>query len=283
MSSNEGTLTNSPSSPCCGESADHEKDSLDKPEDKRVRKTSWIAKTDGVYPATLDKLMSIFQHPSHLFFNNRTEQTKKETANNQENRPPSRKESPMGGLFSWSKRENSPDDIECKPIVDPSITKVAKSPLKPNMSPENTITSSDGDTLTVETLPVKLKQAMKENISPEHTVMATSVANIQSQSAVNASSDCSHDKVRFEVGGNDDDDEDDDDAHKCNEDNAKAMPTCGSSPMRHPQLGAMGKTLGQITRDSMSILKGSTNNSQDSIRSLDSLSEIVFEDQLPQQ
>lgn len=287
ISSNEGTLTNSPSSPCSGETTAQEKDSLGKPEDKRLRKTSWIGKSDGVYPATLDKLMSIFQHPSNLFFNNRSEPVKKESAPNQENKPPSRKESPMGGLFAWSKKENSPDDAEIKPIAEPITSKAIKSPLQPNVSPENTITSEDADILTVDTIPVKLKREMKENISPEHTVTATSVANLQSQSAHSSAVEPPHDKVRFEVGGNDDDDDDDNDdgntSESIVEDSVRGvLPSArGSSPVRHPHLGAVGKTLGQITRDSLSILKGSSNNSQDSIRSLESLSEIVFEE--PQQ
>lgn len=297
VSSNEGTLTNSPTSPCSGESATlADKDGLAKPEEKRVRKTSWMGgKGDGVYPATLDKLMSIFQHPSNLFFASRSDVVKKETPTNQENKPPSRKESPMGGLFAWSKKENSPEESEFKPITEPNLPKIIKSPLQPNVSPENTIT---GDAVAIDTMPIKLVQEMKENISPEHTVI---VANIQtplhnSPVAIlyNApTNEIKRDKVRFEVGGNDDDDDDDDDDNDDDDNNASeghiqdsvkcGQPSIGgSSPVRHPQIGVIGKTLGQITRDSMSILKGASNNSQDSIRSLESLSEIVFEEQLPQ-
>lgn len=251
VSSNEGTLTNSPSSPCCDDAATHEKDCLHKPEDKRVRKTSWIGKGDG-YPATLDKLLCIFQHPSHLFFANRNanEVMKKENASGSDSKPPSRKESPMGGLFAWSKKENSPDEPEIK----------------------------------VDGLPVKLMQEMKENISPEHTVQPATVASVQSQSLHNSPVATPHDKVRFEVGGNDEDDDDDPDpSEDTNEDSVKLgqATVCGSSPIRNPQLAVVNKTLGQITRDSLSILKGSSNNSQDSMRSLESLSEIVFEE-LPQ-
>lgn len=294
VSSNEGTLTNSPTSPCCGESATlADKEGLTKPEEKRVRKTSWMGgKGDSVYPATLDKLMSIFQHPSNLFFTNRSDVAKKEPPVNQENKPPSRKESPMGGLFAWSKKENSPEEHEFKPITEPilpNLPKITKSPLQPNVSPENTITD---DAVAIDTMPIKLVQEMKENISPEHTVTATSVANLQTP-AHNSPIAVLRDKVRFEVGGNDDEDDDDDDDNDDDDNNASEghpedsvkcgqSSVGGSSPIRHPQIGVIGKTLGQITRDSMSILKGAANNSQDSIRSLESLSEIVYEEQLPQ-
>lgn len=310
VSSNEGTLTNSPVSPCSG---DIDKDSLTvKSDEKRVRKTSWISRSDAV-PATLDKLLSIFHHPGNLFFtrSNNGEVIKKEAPQNppQENKPPSRKESPMGGLFAWTKKENVFDEFDSRPPNAEPLIKVMKSPLQPNMSPENTITA---ESVTIESIPVNLKQDIKENISPEHTVTADSMANLQSKSIQTQTPIADlhpPGKVRFEVGGdededddengdngdngdngNDDDDDDDDDQNGTKNDNNNGKFAQDSSIARHSQththnsLPSIGKALGlgQITRDSLSILKCSSNNSQDSMRSLDSLSEIVFEEeQLP--
>lgn len=322
ISSNEVTLTNSPVSPCSGNISLSDKDRLSpKPDDKqqRVRKTSWISRGDAV-PATLDKLLSIFHHPSNLFFTrtNNGDVTKKEPqmqqtqaqqqsqSQVQENKPPSRKESPSG-LFAWTRKENVFADVDS------------------NISPENTITT---DSVGTDAIPVQLKQDLenKENTSPEHTITAESIAKptanqspspeagpkVEKPSVAAAESGVSPavaaaaaavaeaDKVHFEVGG-DDDEDDDDDEYDGNKNEfprkiqvnapegpsqaqtetqpestaARAMPVNAIAATNH-----VGKAfgLGQITRDSLSILKGSSNNSQDSMRSLESLSEIVFED-----
>lgn len=302
VSSNEGTLTNSPVSPCSGDVATSEKDSLSpKPDDKqqRVRKTSWISRGDAV-PATLDKLLSIFHHPSNLFFtrSNNGDAPKKETqqqTQTQENKPPSRKESPSG-LFSWAKKETVFDETtENKgTLVDTTVPKIAKSPLQSNVSPENTITA---DSVGIESIPIQLKQDVKENTSPEHTVTADSMANLQSKTIATQtlSADVSpriekslldivqqaakNDKVHFEVGGDDDEDEFDENNKSefagvqvnLQDSHQTPAPTA-------PNHIAKAFGLGQITRDSLSILKGSSNNSQDSMRSLESLSEITFEE-----
>ncbi|XP_055323374.1 mucin-5AC [Sitodiplosis mosellana] len=320
ISSNEGTLTNSPVSPCSGDIAANEKDSLSpKPDDKqqRVRKTSWISRGDAV-PATLDKLLSIFHHPSNLFFtrsSNGDVPKQQQTQGQDCNKPPSRKESPSG-LFAWSKKENVFDEVgDSKPSSGSgggfgigtgndvvAQQKTAKSPLQSNMSPENTITA---DSVGIEAIPIQLKQDVKENVSPEHTVTADSMANLQLKSIATqtASTDVGpkaekipmdmeqqqqvlkNEKVHFEVGGDDDEDEYDE-TNKIEYAGVQVNTSEGSHQHHHHQSNAtiaanhMGKAfgLGQITRDSLSILKGSSNNSQDSMRSLESLSEIVFEE-----
>lgn len=316
ISSNEGTLTNSPVSPCSGDIATNDKDSLSpKPDDKqqRVRKTSWISRGDAV-PATIDKLLSIFHHPGNLFFprsNNadavkrepqcqqqtqpqipvqtqQQTQTQTQTQPTQENKPPSRKESPSG-LFAWTKKENV--------FGETADMKTGKPPLQSNISPENTVTA---DSVGIEAIPIQLKQDVKENTSPEHTVTADSMANLQAKAIATQtlSAEISpkiektliamqqqaadSEKVHFEVGG--DDDEDEYDESNKNEfagiqvnapDEPHQTQTHSTTGINH-----VGKAfgLGQITRDSLSILKGSSNNSQDSMRSLESLSEIVFEE-----
>lgn len=314
--SNEGTLTNSPVSPCCGDRDDFSSKSDDR--QQRVRKTSWISRGDTV-PATLDKLLSIFHHPGNLFFprSNNGDAIKKEMTSAQQqlystqiqtspqpnqsnqqcdNKPPSRKESPMGGLFAWSKKENVFDELgadsnKLSPQDGGANQKLNKSPLQSNMSPENTLAT---DTVNLESIPIQLKQDVKENTSPEHTVTADSMANLQAKllsatSAANVaiSSDRGDDmptekeeiveKVHFEVGG----DEDDDDDNSCGEsklytsDLHQHNRTNPNEQMNYITCNTSGKTLGQITRDSLSILKlRNSNNSQDSMQSLDSLSEV---------
>lgn len=311
VSSNEGTLTNSPESPYEGDGERNstlrpqadEKESLPaKGEEKRVRKTSWITRGDAV-PATIDKLLSIFQHPGNIFFTrtNNGDVIKKEaqcpqscsaTQQPNDSKPPSRKESPMGGLFAWAKKDNVNEEIDHRIFnAETQPSKPLKSPLQPNTSPENTLSGSDA--VNIEALPIKLKRDVKENISPEHTVTADSMANlqtkpVQAQPAAEPSigsqvpsSPSKHahptevEKVRFEVGGNDDEDDDD-------ELNGDKYENIGASNIQSTcmiPIGARALGLGQISRDSLSILKGSLNNSQDSMQSLDSLSEIVFEDE----
>lgn len=215
VSSNEGTLTNSPVSPNSGDITASDKDCLTtKSDEKRVRKTSWISRGDAV-PATLDKLLSIFQHPGNLFFarSSNGEVIKKEAPQqtaSQDSKPPSRRESPMGGLFAWTtKKENFTEDGDAKVSNSENVNK--KSPLQPNVSPENTITA---ETVDVEAVPVKLKQDIKENISPEHTVTADSMANLQAKPLSPVEPNLLQEKVRFEVGGNDDDDDDEDDEYE---------------------------------------------------------------------
>lgn len=302
LKSNEGTLTNSPVSPCSdGTPSDKERLSPNTGADeKRVRKTSWISRGDAV-PATLDKLLSIFHHPGNFFTrsnNGDVAANKKETSpqsstplqqqQQQENKPPSRKESPMDGLFAWTKKENVFDECDNRTlsydalatITIASSAKPSKSPLQSNVSPEHTINAADS--VAIEAIPIKLKQDVKENISPEHTVTVDSMTNLQAKPIQQPPMMPSTlernvlEKVRFEVGGNEDEDDEEDDL--------QALVALQQHSI-HMQNVTLGKalSLGQITRDSLSMLRGSSNNSQDSMRSLESLSEIVFEDeQLPQ-
>lgn len=311
-SSNEGTLTNSPSSPSypyiCDKTIEAKADLLAvKPQEKR---SSWIsnpiamAKSDGYpYPATLDKLLSIFQHPGNFFSrsssNDGSGKSKDTSPQNTENKPPpSRKESPMGGLFAWTtnKKENVSDDVESRTNVE--LSKISKSPLQSNLLPENVTAPTEAiDACLINS---KMKQEMKENISPEHTITATSVVNIKSQ--IVEMRDRSE-KVHFEVGGDDeddvidvvDDDVDDDESDNLAIDSATSnLPTdlnlatdtvtarsagCSSEHSTVSDVVKCGNKsclhgLGQKTRDSLSIIKGHSKNSQDSIRSLDSLTEV---------
>ncbi|KAJ6639951.1 Protein phosphatase 1 regulatory subunit 37 [Pseudolycoriella hygida] len=314
-SSNEGTLTNSPSSPSypliCDKTIEGKTDLLAvKPQEKRVRTTSWIsnpiamAKSDG-YPATLDKLLSIFQHPGTFFSRSchsdgGSKSSKDTSPQNTESKPPSRKESPMGGLFAWTtmKKENPSEDPENRTTTE--SVKTTKSPLQSNLPPENVRTPTEPTYAGL--IDSKTKQEMKENISPEHTITAISVVNIKSQ--IVEMRDIS-DKVHFEVGGDDEDDvidvadEDDDDDDDDDDDEAEHLPNDSNTSIQTADLNASDAVsarsttcpcttnnvvtcnnknclhgLGQKTRDSLSIIKGHSKNSQDSMRSLESLTEV---------
>lgn len=365
ISSNEGTLTNSPVSPCSKEITLSDGDTLSPKLDtdkkqERVRKTSWISRGGDAVPATLDKLLSIFHHPSNLFFtrSNNGDAVRKESPQpspQSDSKSPSRKESPMGGLFTWTKRDNSLDDKS--PTIESTTTntvKSAKSPLQSNISPETTL---NADTIAFDVVPIQLKQDVKENTSPEHTVTADSMANLQTsptrarevqqhhqaseqkhqpdhtydkadeptaelemaqpdkvpEQCIEAVAEQlmhpieSHDtlvrveKVHFEVGGDDDDDDDYDNVKSekipstlpmATPSGTKTRPTLTLTSTPSPSLGSTSPAsinsanllpkkalgLGQIARDSLSILKGQ-NNSQDSMRSLESLSELAFEEE----
>lgn len=192
----------------------------------------------------------------------------------------------MGGLFAWTKKENVFDECDNRTLtadtlaaMAASTAKPSKSPLQSNVSPEHTMNSVDS--VAIEAIPIKLKQDVKENISPEHTVTVDSMTNLQTKPIPRPATPPMLERnvlerVRFEVGGNEDEDDE--------EDELQALAASQQQSI-HIQNVVLGKalSLGQITRDSLSILRGSSNNSQDSMRSLESLSEIVFEDeQLPQ-
>ncbi|XP_055618638.1 uncharacterized protein LOC129763517 isoform X2 [Toxorhynchites rutilus septentrionalis] len=241
--SNEGTLTS-----IQGLEKDKQA-TAGKPADKpaRVRKTSWIAslgnhpKTDGTssittgsasggsassgYSPAIEKLLAIFS-PSNLFSSSRSSPPNSEcvipmigaSAGGKENvssQAPTRKESPMGGLFQWTKSSKDEEKV-----------------LKVNISPENTITpqlqqmthfqqSPQIATYCVENIPTQLKAEIKENISPENTItnkllvtpMQSPQHTVPAITPVSASTATTvvtpHPKVIFRLGDDYDESEDD--------------------------------------------------------------------------
>lgn len=267
ISANDDTLTNNQCIPNDGQKENVPEKS------QRIRKTSWILGPMSInnntkiseepsHPATLDKLLSLFSRSSDY--------QKKEpppTTN-----PPVRKESPMGGLFSWmSGKKNSADegDLIVKPDTSASTTQLPQSSpsagsqkkkasvLQQHVS-DNTLSMLDQQ-IVVENLSNELKQEMKENISPEHTITASSLVDIEQIT-----------RVKFEVGGEDDEDE------SVFDDNTTSTIVGDSSTQQDSvnQRKCDGN-LGQIARDSMSILKGGSNDSQDSMRSFELDSPIM--------
>lgn len=332
VSSNEGTLTNSP----C------DKDGPTTPvkqQDKRVRKSSWISnpmsmsKTDsgggGGYPATLDKLFSLFQNSTAIFQRSSPDPVRKD-----DSAPLSRKESPMGGLLAWATGTSSTPTTTAKKEGEESGSSPQAPPpaktniLQPNQSPENT-GSSEQPAVPVESISKQLKKEVKENISPENTITATSVTSVKSQPspphvATAASTippptvlETQNKTVIFELG--DDGDDYDDESLSLSEDldsstilrtrvgnidnadtvthqvhqvlddgkqtqlvlqqqtniiAATAAATTITNTGNHSSSISHAVGLGNIARDSLSIIKGGVNTSQDSMRSLDSLPEF---------
>lgn len=376
-SSNEGTLTNSPVGPSSGFTSPSPSSEGDRDissglspvkAERRVRKTSWI-KGDSGYPASIDKLLSIFHHPGQFFTRQSTntpsvssaDDTKREKdTHHHADKPPSRKESPMSGLLGWtsmSRKDHDPcPDVSCVSQSPPphslqtpfqpqtklqTNTKSIKSPLQPNYSPENTITttamSTPTSTMTTTTtvpsstgspdhqaavlvptttpccpcanlivsIPDRLQKEMKENISPEHTITSSTLMSVKSQPQPSSPTqlsttdaqppsqseiDAKTDRVHFELGGDDDDeDEEEDDEENATQRNngtTSDRPSTSSDASLHDTTDTMKGArldvtnriagLGQITRDSLSILhgEGNSSNSRDSMRSLESLTEI---------
>lgn len=266
VSANDDTLTNNQ---CI--SNDGSKENVPE-KSQRIRKTSWILGPMSInnntkiseepsHPATLDKLLSLFSRS--------TDYQKKEPPPPTVN-PPVRKESPMGGLFSWmSGKKNSADegDLIVKPDTSATTTQLPQSSssassLKKKSSvlqqhvSDNTLSTMDQQ-IVVENLSNELKQEMKENISPEHTITASSLVDIEQIT-----------RVKFEVGGEDDEDD-------VFDDNTTSTIVGDSSTQQDSIQRKCDGNLGQIARDSMSILKGGSNDSQDSMRSFELDSPIM--------
>lgn len=270
ISANDDTLTNNQCIPSDGLKENVPEKST------RIRKTSWILGPMSInnntkiseepsHPATLDKLLSLFSRSSDY---QKKEPPPQPTVNVN---PPVRKESPMGGLFFWmSGKKNSADegDLIVKPDTSATTTQLPQtspsassqkrksSVLQQHLS-DNTLSNMDQQ-IVVENLSNELKQEMKENISPEHTITASSLGEIEQIT-----------RVKFEVGGEDDEDE------SVFDDNTTSTIVGDSSVQQDSNQRKCDGNLGQIARDSMSILKGGSNDSQDSMRSFELDSPIM--------
>lgn len=273
VSSNEGTLTNSP---CKSPDSDAVDVPKTKTNEKRTRKNSWInvPKGESNYPATLDKLLSLFQptNISQMFNRSSPDSLRKEEPVVQ-----SKRENTVGNLFAMvglGTKKESPENIE---------TQVKSNVLQQNHPYD--ITSVE-HTVSVDHLPNELKREVKENISPDNTITASSVSNIKPQLPPvlieQVEEPVVHHKVIFELGG-----EDQDDVSSMNtvQSDSSTMVVQTQDPSEHintpptdcskiVQMGLTGFGLGNIARDSLSIIKGGANTSQDSMRSLDSLPEF---------
>lgn len=298
VSSNEGTLTNSPckspdSDSVVVEAAVPKPNNATKTTSEKRTKNSWmnVSKSDSNYPATLDKLLSLFQptNISQMFNRSSPDNLKKEDSTT-----PSRKDSAVNNLFAMvgfgnSAKKESPDNTENLPIKS--------NVLQPNQSSSDV--SLVEHTVSVDHLSNELKKEVKENISPENTITASSVTNIKPQSPANVpvlleekiEPNVQH-KVIFELGGEEQEEllslmnsssNQSEVLQNVNTDTSTVVQSKDPSEQRltpptdcskNNQMGLPGFGLGNIARDSLSIIKGGTNTSQDSMRSLDSLPEF---------
>lgn len=226
---------------------------------KRMRKTSWIQSAIGgkentttTYPATLDKLLNLFHHPTSIF-------TKSSPPAESAQLASSPSSSSSGS--NLSKPTTSRTNEKCKESSssagmgqkESSIsgfihsivaltshkkeTSASESSILQNISPENTIEkSSSHSQMLLESLPRSIKKELKENISPENTI---SCENYKQKPLGS--------KVLFVVG------DEDDSLDDCQMRDEFVEDDIGFNE---------NPSLGDITRDSMTILKATPSGDQ---------------------
>lgn len=171
-----------------------------KSEQTRARKTSWISN-----PSTIDKLMSLFQHPTAIF--NRTTTTTSIEKTNEpalsvdaatgQTMPQGRKENSLGNLFNWAAGTNKKEEQKISAEEGRHVLQVA--------SVDQVRADVTGCQIPL-TATDMLKDAalmadLKENISPEHTITANTLQNLQrGEEKVVAVAG----RVKFELGSNED-------------------------------------------------------------------------------
>lgn len=211
---------------------------------KRIRKTSWIKSEN--YPATLDKLLNLFQHPTSLFSKTSPESTLASSPSGPTGKPKT-SQSKDDKLSTMGQKENSFSGF-FNSLVSLTHKKEDKVPasesltiLHPNISPENTVGKvSPNSQMILESLPKVVKQELKENISPENTISCETLVGIEKQRAPTLGAS----KVLFLVGGGDLTDSLDE--------SIAADEGCSNA---ESVLIENRPSLGDITRDSMSLLK----------------------------
>ena len=251
-SSNEGlTLTtNSPSDL----SPKHEAQ-------KRIRKTSWIQSAIGVggrnenYPATLDKLLNLFQHPSSIF----TKTSPESTLASSPSGPPGKPKTSLSKdekLSNMGQKENSISGffnslVSLTHKKDDKLTSCDSTTILQNISPENTVgKTSPSSQMIIESLPKSIKQELKENISPENTI------STENLSGVDKHKDLPSTKVLFLVG-------DQESLDLPDPPEELSVADDDIQPIDDDEDIVDGRTsLGDITRDSMSILKAKSSSDE---------------------
>lgn len=261
-SSNEGlTLTtNSPSDM----SPKHEAQ-------KRIRKTSWIQTAMGVsgrsenYPATLDKLLNLFQHPSSIF----TKTSPESTIASSPSGPPGKPKTSLSKdekLSGMGQKENSISGffnslVSLTHKKDDKLTSSDSMTILQNISPENTVgKTSPSSQMIIEALPKCIKQELKENISPENTISTENVTGIEKQKSSPST------KVLFLVG--------DEESLDLPDPPSESAPIAEDTLVDDEEIVAGRSSLGDITRDSMSILHAKS-SSDEREKSLEAVTMIM--------
>lgn len=241
-SSNEGlTLTtNSPTSDL----------SPKQDANKRIRKTSWIKSEN--YPATLDKLLNLFHHPAGFFSKTSPESTLASSPSGPAGKPKT-SQSKDEKLPSMGHKENSFSGfinslVSLTQKKDEKLQSSESTTILQNISPENTVGKvSPNSQMILESLPKNIKQELKENISPENTISSDNFAGLDKPRAPALATS----KVLFVVGGG----EGSFDLSEPQDAEAAAAPE-ENPPHEVDDDVECRPSLGDITRDSMCILKG---------------------------
>lgn len=194
----------------------------------RTRKTSWIPAN----PATIDRLMSIFQNPFSRQCTSHDGQAQSEAVSSvatttgqqpqlaatsstlgaTESSPngtvhvnaPQRKENSLGNLFNWAasglKREDKDKSSAERLADDPHSLSGKQSVLisANNKSESNNNNLAGPEMIQLGSSDLVLMNEMKENISPEHTITASTVLQQQKSELV---------RVKFKLGSTEDFDE----------------------------------------------------------------------------
>lgn len=237
---------------------------------KRTRKTSWIHSaisgssnknnsnnensSSSSYPATLDKLLNLFHHPSSIFSKTSPDSSLKSS---NEDQSPSQQLQPPQKSSGMGQKENSISGFLQSLVSLTHNKKEEKSPqqestILQNISPENTIgKNASNSQMVLESLPKSIKKELKENISPENTISCENLAGIEKQQRGS--------KVVFVVG------EDSSlDYTETSFDESSHSTKLKTNDPKNESLSFDSQThsLGDIARDSLAILK-STNDQED--------------------
>lgn len=223
---------------------------------KRTRKTSWIQSAIGgggakegnthAYPATLDKLLNLFHHPTSIFTKTSSESTlasSPSSSSSLSSKPPLKSQpvAKENAPSEMGQKENSISGFIHSLVSLTSHKKEAssESSILQNISPENTIEKSSSNTqILLDSLPKSVKKELKENISPENTISCENYAAVETQKSHKQPLGS---KVLFLVG---------DDEMSIDE-NVSATEELNVEDDNVFE----AHSLGEITRDSMSILK----------------------------
>lgn len=271
--SNENTLTVSTSSSSSNEgltlTTNSPAELSPKQDQKRTRKTSWIQSAIGgsgssasnknnenlsSYPATLDKLLNLFHHPSSIFLKTSPDSSVKATDDHSFTSSPTQSQ-PQQKQSGMGQKENSISGFLQSLVSlthnkkEDKTTSQESSTILQNISPENTIGKNVSNSqMLPETIPKSVKKELKENISPENTISCDNIAILERKMP-------SSSKVVFVVG--DDDCNDQPIESVLDESFSKMNEVLGSD-----DLAFESHTLGDITRDSLAIIKPTNDQQQ---------------------
>lgn len=223
---------------------------------KRVRKTSWIQTAIGVsgknenYPATLDKLLNLFHHPTSIFTKTSPESTLASSPSSTTGKPKT-SQSKDEKLSGMGQKENSISGffnslVSMTHKKDDKLTSCESTTILQNISPENTFgKTSSNSQMILESLPKSIKQEVKENISPENTISCENFPGVEKQRTAAMVSP----KVFFMVGDEGSFDLPD------QQEEVSTTTTAEDSSLDDDDMIQGRSSLGDITRDSMSLLK----------------------------